>query len=370
MSLQVSNQVVNRDNFNNSIDFSQAALAGGIAIAWGYINPSSALGYLSSLVTGSVGTIVVQSIAETAYEAYDKWNHRAARALILSEKTPQYEQNLKAAFKRVQLHPNYEFFKAFHCNKDDKKAYAFFKNALSMGYCMGSAMAMLRTIKNKQGASCTEIVNAVNMEDVFYYQLLQFMQAAFQLEESQTRKRAWQFKGMNHLFDTSHKNEYSPSNDKYPEPEPEDKKLSQQLLYGKHFKECISNIQKDLVAWEELESEVFSAKEPTKVFQQHFEQLVKSKAFSGDPKMISGRVVISGDETDKKKGLPGHVITFQCENGKFRFYDTINLSDGGFFEYPNQTEFLAALQKQTLDDMGRKYNNILIKFCINNSPNH
>jgi hypothetical protein len=230
---------------------------------------------------------------------------------------------------------------------------------LAKGYCMGSTIALLQTIANKENASCPELLKEMDITDIFYYQSLQFIQAAYQSQESTIRKCAWRTKNSKHLFDRSIKNEYRPFNDKYPEADTNDTKLLEILEIGKNYKHIISGIQKELISWEELESESFSAKESIKVFQQQFEQLIR------DSNNVSGRIVITGDENDREKGRDGHVMTFQRVNEKFRFYDTIDASDGGFYEYSSSTEFLKALQKQILNGIGAlNYNNILVKFCI------
>jgi hypothetical protein len=364
--LQVSNLDNAQNKFANSVSYTQAALVAGVAIAWGYINPSSALGYLSTIVSGAVGTVLGHGIVYTACDAYDKWCHRAHRPLILDEKTPQYEQKLESAFKKIQVHPNYGFFKEFLCDKDDNNAYQFLKKLISKGCCMGSAIVLLKTIENKQDVPCSELLNAMHMEDVLYCQLLECMKVGFERKESGLRKIAWEIKAPNHP-DLSFKNEYTPFGNKYPEEEPNNAGLSKILSIGKYLKQIVESLEKDLVSWKELESPIFFAKQPAKVFQQQLEQLVKSKSFSGDPRRISGRVIITGDESDRLNGKSGHVITFQCENGKFRFYDTTDFFSGGFYEYLDQTEFFKALKRQILDDVAHlNYNNTLITLCLKN----
>jgi uncharacterized membrane protein YeaQ/YmgE (transglycosylase-associated protein family) len=154
-------------NANNSVNFMNATLVGGVAIAWEIVNPTSTLGYLATTVSGAVGSMFAHALGGMAYEYYDKWFHRTAAPLLVKEKTIQYEKLLTEAFEMLKHHPFYEIFKKIRGYESDEAAFSFFQTNLKLGYCFGSVTSLLQIIDKNPNASCPDLLKSMDLSQVF-----------------------------------------------------------------------------------------------------------------------------------------------------------------------------------------------------------
>jgi hypothetical protein len=115
---------------------------------------------------------------------------------------------------------------------------------------------------------------------------------------------------------------------------------------------AIKEIQQMLTPCKEIHSEPIAIKEDAAGLKNELFALIGAHDFSGQD-FFNGTVEIRGLRADAN-GRPrvcGHVVFFQIALNTFRYYDTINEFDGGFFEYPTLDEFVSALRNQLLSDM-------------------
>lgn len=357
MSIEI-NTSANQSIKYDSVNFMSATLVSGVAIAWGVINPASALGYLAATISGAVGSLFTYGLGEIAYERYDKWCHRAAAPLLVKEKTVQYEKLLAGAFEKLKHHPYYQTFKKGY--ESDEAAFSFFKSKLKLGYCFGSVINLLQIIDKNPHASCADLLGSMDPSHIFYLQLVHFMLANFQVAEKRVQKDLQRERSpslTNHL----RQSEGLPLVDEDPEKLQKVKKLEEIALA---FQQIITDIQKSFIPWDELQTEPFPIMESSQAIRTNLEQLLKT-ANIPTSSTIGGRIILRGDEQDQreKSYYGGHTIFFQCSPGRYRFYDTINAADGGFYEYDNEPAFYEALRAQLLEDL-MPSKNPQVQLCI------
>lgn len=379
---------------NHSPYYARAALFGGIAIAWGCINPSSSLGYISSVVSGAVGSVFAVLAVERAYERFDEWVHNVAKPVTLSIGTSEYDEAFNKAFERIKLHPYYQFYKNIILNteqtennelkihiptifnysnhisyKDDGKDVDVskqLKEGLSTDYCLGSTLEFLRILEKNPRISGAELLNSISMENVFYFQLLHSIQKTIETVEQGTKTDAWDIKRRFHpSCNISHE---------YPDPEPDEisedrfrklllSKLRLSTELGKKLTKILQEINQDLIPWKEAQGPFFSAKKSAEVFQMNFESVAKSPSNSENPQIFSGRITLEASNPNKKNSQNvKHSIAFQCFKGKFRCYDVMRR---GYSEYQDQTEFFEALKKHIhVDFSSLGYTEVFVQYVI------
>ncbi len=337
-----------------------ATLVGGVAIAWGVVNPASALGYLATTISGTVGSLFAYAVGEITYEHYDKWCHRAAAPILVKEKTVQYEKLLTDAFEKLKHHPYYGTFKKIRGYESDEAAFSFFQSSLKLGYCFGSATSLLQIIDKNPHASCPDLLRSMDLRHTFYLQLVHFMLAGFQVAEKGVQEDL-QWERSPSFVNVWNQSQGLPLVNEDPDKPQKVKKLEELALA---FNQIITEIQKSFIPWEELQTEPFPIKESSQTLRTNLEQLLKSANISTSS-TTAGRIFLRGGEQDQREKdyYGGHTIIFQCSPGRYRFYDTINAIDGGFYEYDNQSEFYEALRTQLLEDLMR-CKNPQVQLCI------
>ena len=165
------------NSIDSSISFEQAAVIGGIAIAWGVMTPTSALGSLATVVSGLIGSALIYVPSKLASERYDQLSHRASTPLILDPKTKLYESKFNEAFSRIQMHPQYDFFnQTIHKGE----ALQFLKKTIEAGICFGSTVNILKGLNKSPTNSSFQLLKSIDYTDILYEQLLHFMQCSFQ----------------------------------------------------------------------------------------------------------------------------------------------------------------------------------------------
>lgn len=362
MSIE-ANYSKNQESRNNSVNFMSATLVGGVGIAWGIVNPASALGYLATTVVGAVGSVFTYGLGGIAYKYYDKWCHRTASPLLVKEKTVQYENSLTEAFEKLKHHSCYEKFKIIRGYESDEEAFSFLQTNLKLGYCFGSITSLLQIIDKNPHASCPDLLKSMDLSQVFYFQLVHFMLAGFQVAENRVQR---DLRWARPTFIVDEINLWNQRKGlPLVEEDPDKLQKAKQLEeLARSLQQIITEIQKSFIPWEELQTEPFSIKESSQTIRMNLEQLLKSENISVNSTIV-GRIILRGDQQDQrgKDYTGGHTIVFQCSPGRYRFYDTINADDGGFYEYDNKTEFYEALRTQLLEDL-MQCKNPQIQVCI------
>lgn len=351
---QLNKDISTNQSANDKGGYVKAAYVAGIVVTWGYIQPESILGGLATIVTGVALTVVSHALVHIGGNLYDQWMHRIASPILLRPTTKEYENTLNAAIERLTKHPNYQLFKNINNLDNELKTYEFLKCYFSGGTCHGSSVELLRKIKLMPQSSCQELLCSINIENLYYFQLLSIMKASICCKESKYREHAWRIKCIGNFSNPNFKNLYSTRGDN-PECSDENSELSKQIEKGKYLAEISKELEAELTPWNEFESECFSIKKSPEEFDHHW-----GKMMSFDQE-FSGRIDICGNEEDMGAGRGGHAITFQVLNGKFRYYDTINAFSGGFYEYSDVNKFCSALRKQIISDL-YGYNDVMVKF--------
>lgn len=337
----------------------QAACIAGIAVTWGYIQPKSVLGGIAAVVSGVALTIMLYVAAYSLNELYLPWAHRMAAPILPATKTAENEKLAKIAFEKLLVHRRYPEFKEIWGMNEDQRVYEYFKSLIPLGICHGSAAELLHVIKKCPTSTCAELLSSIKAENIYYFQFISNMKSCIQMRESQLRKRAWQLKSFSHMLDPGFKNLYSERGTLYPEGSEENSELQAMIRVGKSLQELANELQMDLSPSKETESEPFSLKKSSGDFDNQWKKLM------GSDSEFSGRIELCGNEEDMRHKRSGHVLTFHVTQGKFRFYDTINASAGGFYEYDTLQEFTAALKKQVSFDL-MTYKDIIVKLIKSN----
>jgi hypothetical protein len=314
---------------------------------------------LAATVGGVAGSIFAYALAETAYETYDKGSHRAAAPFLVKGKTAQYENLLNEAFTEVKQHPFYETFKKISGYESDEEALSFFKTNLGLGYCFGSVIQLLRLLDKDPDASCDDLLKALDLRQIFSIQLVHFMQGVFQVAEKKVQRELMREQAPS-FSNFWNQRQGLPLINEEPSKLEKIKQLNEKI---QSLQDIINEMEKSFIPWEEWKTESFPIKESPQAIRMHLTQVIKSQNMSMDS-TITGRIILRGDRQDERseKYSGGHTLVFQCSPGRYRFYDTINAADGGFYEYDDKTEFYEALMKQLLQDLRCK--NPHVQLCI------
>ncbi len=270
------------------------------------------------------------SLVQRSYNLYRKRFYRIAPPLSIA----LHEEKIRAAFRRLQTLREYALMRPIILAKEllnrapeDEKAFNYFREYLSKDTTLGETLELLHRVRPQQ--SCRELLASVDLEQVFYYQMLHKMEQAFNNHKSRllVGQRIGRALITNEPQESQLMNSRQQTLEQY-------RILTEQL--EKAHQELTAELYPRL-------SEIYKISEPAA-----FAAL--EKIVSDDSKVFSGRILIL--ETDesilgKNKLLPVRSIFIQQCPGQYRFYNSINASEG-FYVYSNKETFLTALRQQLL----------------------
>ena len=325
------------------INFRDATAVAGAAIFWRMTDSSSPLVSLAGMVVGVVETLFAYDIGVVAYKLYGKWSHRVAAPLNMDEESEEYKIVLKRAFEKLKLHPFYVAYtilgKGF---ESDEALFSILSDRMKKGFCFGMVTVLFQRIAANPNDSCNELLKSVDFSQVFYFQLEEGMRALFEGVKERSQERCLRYQEL--------VGENRAHLDKWLDTEVATQRMRLMI-----------NDFKNTMAWNEVESELFSVKESFPAFCSNLERVQNQSV----DRSLVGRILIRGDSEDqKRKGYKGgHALLIQCSPGRYRYYDSIDEITGGFFEYKDKQEFYAALRYQLLNDI-YDCNNPLVSLSI------
>lgn len=281
--------------------------------------------FLTTLWTAPATTLL---FFKRTYKLYRK------RYYCIAPNISLHEEKIRAAFKRLQILREYALMHPIILAKEllnrapeDEKAFNYFREYLSKDTTLGETFELLHRVHPQQ--SCRELLTSVDLEQVFYYQMLHKMEQAFNNHKSYLR--IGQRIGRALLADADEAQELIKSRQKT---------LEQHRLLIEQLEKAHQELTAEL--YPRL-SEIYKISEPGA-----FAAL--EKIVSDDAKVFSGRILIlEMDESilGKNKLLPARSIFIQQCPGQYRFYNSINASEG-FYVYSNKETFLISLRQQLL----------------------
>jgi hypothetical protein len=285
--------------------------------------------FLTTLWTAPASALL---FVQKTYQLYRKRYYCIAPPLTISLN----EEKLRAAFRRLQVHPEYTLMRPIILTKEllkrgseDEKVFNYLREYLSKDITLGETLELLHRVRPQQ--SCRELLASVDHEQVLYYQMLHKMEQAFNNHKS--RLRTGQRIGRALLTDANETGERQLVQSRQ-------KTLQQHSLLIEQLEKADQELKTEL--YPRL-SEIYKLGEPAA-----FAAL--EKIVSDDTKVFSGRILIV--ETDesifgKNKLVPVRSIFIQQRPGQYRFYNSINAAEG-FYVHSNKESFLIALRQQLL----------------------
>lgn len=325
------------DKENHAI---RALQVGGAALSWHYFQPSGVIGVVGTIAGGFFGSTLAYVIGKTCYSRHQKTAHKVATRLDLRKELPNYDEAVKEAVERIQKHVAYPVLVAQEVT-DDAHALDYFKSELTRGTCNGEAIALLKVSANLPDASCAQLLEATNKKDILYYQMLHIAEGAVEAKINKC------------LFTISLVSALKPSESKG-----EGLGLTESRING--LSTAYTTIKAELYPRSTTQGVFFSAGNTATEYQKQLTNLCKLKSITT---VSSGRVILKLQEERKVANMTmitGHTLFFQCFPNCFRFYDSINQSQG-FFEYSNEKEFYQSLRSQILLELGSK---VQVRFAI------
>jgi hypothetical protein len=286
--------------------------------------------FLTTLWTAPAAAL---SLVQRTYQLYRKSYYCIAPTISL------HEEKIQAAFKRIQAHREYHLMHPIILAKEllnrvpeDEKAFNYFREYLSKDTTLGETLELIHRVGPQQ--SYRKLLASVDLEQVFYFQMLHKMEQAFSNHKS--RLLIGQRIGRASLT------EVTEAHERYKAQliESRQKTLQQHGVLIEQLEKAQRELKTEL--YPRL-SEIYKISEPAA-----FAAL--EKIFSDDTKIFSGRILILGTDESimgKNKLIAVRSIFIQQQTGQYRFYNSINPAEG-FHVYSNKKKFLTALQQQLL----------------------
>jgi len=217
---------------------------------------------------------------------------------------------------------------------EDEKGLHYFREYLSQGTSLGETLELLSRVSTRPQQSCQELLASIDIESVFYYQMLHKVEQAF--SQQKIRLTIGQRLGKAMLTEVNE----SEIKFKTQLIEARQKTLDQHRILHEQLEAAHKKLQAEL--YPRL-SEIFKANEPLTFYLAALEKIATSNTFSG-------RILIR--ETDasllgKNKLTAVRAIFFQYSPGQYRFYNGLDRKEG-FYAYPNKEKFMIALREQLL----------------------
>jgi len=318
-----------------------AITAAGSAVALGFIQPVTLLGYVAAPLCGAVGGFITGLIFQDRKEVYDRvYRHKYCRIAPCMEILPRGAA-WEAACKRIQEHPAFPKFlelKGFSCAEEGMK---FLTNNMAAGSCLGQSAALVKTVIKTKQVLTPGLLQTIEPQEVLFLQLLDDIMAPIE------RKKL--------SIAADLVNDIDADEDEYEELCLLQRKMEQ---------------ENPGLGRAKISSDEISCFNSTTEFQNELHDLIQD----ADGRDLVGRINIDVfTETTNSTGETmrtyveggGHTFFFhRLSHGACYFYDCLNAT-GGLFKYSDEMTFIKALQERIYLQKKQTFgNNCVVDFQV------